>query len=240
MRKMLLIIAIMALATGAFAAWTSTEEMRDTTLTDDLVGGIGATDATIYAKFKILGPEFTINSGATEDMWAVEGFLPGDYGWASAPFAIENTGGVTLNLGLLATDMPGGTVTHVDAAYTSGWAGTVNTYKIFSVIYQSGGTPPAMDGTDATAVNCLNFTGADEGWYANSGADYMVPAASAYWHDDVANNTLNLWAADVGSGSNDDKCDLYLGAQIPFEGWTVFTDQLATISVYGDLTTADH
>lgn len=238
MRKMLLLIAIMALATGAFAAWTSTEEMRDTTLTDDLIGGIGTTDATIYAKFKILGPEFTINSGGSNDMWAVEGFLPGDYGWASDPFTIENTGGVTLNLGLLATDMAGGTVTHVDAAYASGWAGTVNTYKIFSVIYRSGGTPPAMDGTDATALNCLNFTGADEGWYNNSGAAYMVPSSSEYWH--ATGHTLNLWAADAGGGSNDDECDLYLGAQIPFEGWTVFTDQLVTISVYGDLTTETH
>jgi len=239
MKKMLMILAIMALATGAFAAWSGVSDMGDTTLTDDLVGGIGTSTATIYAKFRILGPEFTISSGSTIDMWRVTNFMPGDFGWQPTPFRIENTGGVTLQLGTRASEnVTTPPVTNAAGAYALDWTGTVNTYKIWALIMRNGGTPAATAGM--TGTNNLNFTSTAAGWYGDDGTvdAYMVPAATPYWH--ATGTNLNLWATDRDGGSNDDLCDLWLGAQMPFAGWTMFTDKLVTITVYGDISTASH
>lgn len=239
MKKMFLMLAIMALATGAFAAWTGSSMMVDSSGVGDLVGGIGTSTATIYAKFRILGPEFTISSGSSIDMWRVTDFMPGDYGWQPTPFRIENTGGVTLQLGTIASEnVTTPSVTHTAGAYAADWPGTVNTYRIWAAIQSSGAVAPTT--TAMIAANNLNFTSTVAGWYGDDGTvgAYMVPAATPYYHATAVN--LNLWATDVGAGANDDKCDLWFGAQMPFAGWTMFTDKLVTITVYGDISTATH
>ncbi len=238
MKKMILVLAIMAIASGAFAAWDAgaTESFNWFAASGtDTSGTIeGTDDATIYARFRVLGPAFTVVVTGLGDTWEVIDFMPGDYGWQTTPFDITNTGGMALDIGTLADDADGSVdaITHTDDAYLLNWPGSPNKYKLWAAIVQEGGAVPTM-ADDATTDNNVNFADVASGWYDAS--SYMVPNADAYWHTEAGK--LNLWATDRGTGSDDDACDLYLGAQIPFAGWSHTGTKTIPITVYGRITT---
>jgi len=234
MKKMFLMLAIMALATGAFAAWdagvTQGTEASAGFAAADMVGD-ETSPVTIYAKFTIAGPEFQVNGGlaATWDTWTVVDFMPGDYGWADSKFDIQNTGGVTLDIGLHQTaEAADVTIEAVAVAYDAAWVAATDSYRMWAVIVGNGSAAPAA-GTDMTVANYL-ATGA-VAWYAD--AAYMVPSAGAYTH--VDGTGLNLWAADAGAG--DDEVDLWLGFSASVYGWTILDAQTVTMAVSCQLST---
>lgn len=243
--KRLILIATLLIAVVAMADW-STEVVEsyytNTAAAADTVGALGTNTATIYADFRILGPEFLIDVDGTNNTWSIVDFLPGDYGWQATPFRIINQGGVTLDLALTAVDPTD--VTHTNGAYSStaySGAAFLDTYLLWAKIHNLDHAPSATDVADMTSTNNVDFeTGTTaNGWYDdpdNSG--YMVPASGEYWH--TTTNHLNLWATDAGTGSDDDQCHLYLGFQCPFAGWSHFDTQTVTMTVWGSLTTAAH
>jgi len=231
--KRMILIAMLFVAAVSFGAWSGSElNIAQTLAANDYVGEIGTSTATIYAFFTILGPEFTINA-STWDCWELTDFLPGDWGIQTAPFSIENTGGVTLDLGF-SSARSGAAVTPVDANYAAAWAGTVNTYKLWNVMVSgatAGATMPAV--ADLVSDNCMNTTGTVQ-WYGD--ANYLEPiAATPYPH--ATGTSLNFYAADVTGTTNDDEVLCYLAAQIPFAGWTEFTRHVVTVTVYGAIST---
>jgi hypothetical protein len=239
MKKMALILAIMALATGAFAGWdasaTETFIWETSAAAADTIGGIGADVATIYARFKILGPEFQINIGEDWDMWQVTNFMPGDYNTQRDPFLVENTGGATLDLSVhraSITPASGDAVTAAAAsAYVDGWIGTNNTLRMWAAIKRRSGTPA----TTTEIMTLANYIPAAARFYGES--DYMEPVTGTYAA--ATGSSLTLYAPGlVGGDATADKCDIYLAAQMPFAGWTAFGTQTIEFTVTGRLTYA--
>jgi len=247
MKKMFLVLAIMAIASGAFAAWTGTGNEAFNWFAasgTDTIGTLeGTDDATIYARFRVLGPKFQIVIPTFGDTWEVTDFLPGEYGWQTNPFVATNIGGMALDLGTLADDADGSedAITNVTGSWSSTWSGAPNTYRMWAAIVGNGAAAPSMAATagNASTLNNLNFTDVASGWYdvAADGASYMVPpAASEYMH--VADGKLNLWATDNAlTTTADNVVDLYLGMLVPYAGWSYTGTKSIPITVYGRITT---
>ena len=226
MKKMFLMLAIMALATGAFAAWSGgVSQAQATSGTDDLVATLGD-PATIYAQFTIAGAELTVNGGTGGwDTWTVGGFMPSDYGWSTEKFDLQNTGGVTLDVGLHQSAEAADVTIEAAAAWDGAWGAATDTYRMWAVIVANGSAAPAA-GTDMTATNYL---AAALDWYEVGG--YMDPTAGDYAHVGDVGTSLTLWASDAGTGDNDDQVDLWLGFACTPYGWTTLAAQTVTMSV---------
>jgi len=234
MKKALLIIALVAMATVAFGDWATDVVEGSRTEAADTQAVLGNA-ATIYAEFKIAPAKMRIGyetSTSGVDVWTVDNFMPGDIGWqtggftAGEPFQIENTGGVTLDISVWqvaeasAVQLEGTAV-----ASTADWTVATDRYRMWAVITAEGGVAPAA-GVDMSATNYLATS---EAWYTIGG--YLEPTANIY--SKVTGTSLNLWASDdaATAGTVEDKVELYLGFSGTIYGWTTLTEQLVTIGV---------
>lgn len=239
MKKMFLMLAIMAIATGAFAAWDAGATETFVLIGTDTTGTLeGVDDATIYARFRVLGPEFaiSINGGGLLDTWQVTDFMPGDYGTQTDEFVIENTGGQTLDISAHRAGITAASGVAVSqaaaAAYTADWVGTNNLVRLWAAI--KGNTNAPADPTEImTAANTL---AAAVTYYGDGG--YMEPVTGTYF--DATGSSLTLYATkDIpGATGSSDKCDLYLAAQMPYAGWTTVGTQTVEVTVSARLTYA--
>ena len=219
MKKMFLMLAIMALATGAFAAWGDVVQTYIETGTDTT--GVDGDPATIFANFTMAPIKFNINIDDAFDTWDVTGILPDDAGWQEVahPFSIENVGGATIDIGLAITDDDDLTLAGA-RAYSAPWAGGLDNYSLWAIIGDPGLTAPTTDATDMAAANHLTAINvwADEDNFAP-----FTVAADAYTN--VRSSGLNLYAGGA------DEADLVLGFQCSGDGWTTLTEQVVDISV---------
>ncbi len=255
MKKMLLIVAIFALMAGLATAqetyvdWTSAgESMVDYSGSADHEGSIGTNVAYVYARFRLLGPKWnvTCSGSASIDTWQLEDILPGQRGWMRTPFDIENTGGVTLDLGTTAVEYSGTgpDITHVEWFFT-GTAFDQNHFHIYAIIADHESTEPTFSTSgimeSATTTNYLNYVGTAEGFYDDPNAeDYMIPQNDIY--DKAEEDHLNFWAVDdAGSGGTvEDKIRLWLGMEIPFAGWTNYTYHTVQVTIFGEIASVAH
>ncbi len=223
MKKMFLMLAIMALATGAFAAWT---QGTATSASPDRVGETGAETATIYAQFTILGPEFTINDDTGFDTWTAVDVVPGEAEWQATPFDIENTGGVTLDLGLLVADDDALTLA-VAGDYDAAWTTAPNNLRMWAVFGTNASTTPATADVAGGMATANGLTAANIDASSSAYAHPTAPYGSA------GTAGLNLSA----SGANDD-CNLFLGMQCDNAGWLETDPQTIEITLTGSISTA--
>ena len=230
MKKMLIAIAIMALAVCALGAYgesmgTANDDLSETS---DL-SGEGATDgAFVYAKFTLTGIGYQVCddpqtagddvpvAGVDFDVWILtEVETYGDHSQVATPFYIENTGGIAIDLGMwvsdaVITETDGDDWSYVTATepISSATAYTLNKFRLFGAFVEGDliYTNEAAVDVDVDDDDDHWLPTAGVAWYAFAGKyDPAVDGNQVY----PTKTDLTL-AAGCSSGGLLDYCQLRL------------------------------
>jgi len=254
MRKVLLFVALFALAAGSVYALATSGGLVDANTylgvttdkygdgLENAVGPVALPDrddaAFIYADYWLLPMEFFV---ASDDCWLITDIEPGDR--LDQPIAhafdIENTGGVAIDLGFFVLDEdvnPNGSCTTPWDLVADGTAAAADQYELsLCVTADNNVTAPTYAGGDFAAGDLAGTATGD--WYQGVGAGaerYCPDAASGVseYSEVTANFNLNLWAGDDPSGAPDeDNLSVHLTFYMSPGGSTTMTVNAADAGV---------
>ena len=250
MKKMLIAIAIMALAVCALGYTQSMGTADGATIigkTSVLVGdGIG-TEAYVYAKFAMTGISFQIidapdcgvdeSPTGSKDVWILTAIgSNADISQLVAPFNIENTGGIAIDLGMWVSDVS--ITSGDDWAYVTATediaSASLNEFRLFGVFANGDWDPADEAAVDAEiAVDNAHWLPETITWF---GATKYHPATGTQ-EVYLGKNNLNLAPAcgSTGAISVVDYCQLRLRLEVG-EGSSDMESHAAQITLVSRIT----
>ena len=254
MKKMLVALAVMALAVGAFGYTQSmgtageVGTAADFTYSSDLTGEGTANEAYVYAQFEMTGISFQVidapdcgvdaDPTGSDDVWVITAVGSNDdISQSVAPFHVENTGGLAIDLGMWVSDI---SITDGDdweyvTATEDILSRSLNKYRLFGVFAHGDwdvSTETAVDAELAATGN--NWITTSLSWY---GASKYHPTSEEVY---AGKDNLVLPAA-CGTGAYSDLvdyCELRLRLNVG-EGASDAESHAAQITLVSRITNGD-